>query len=87
MEVLNQGRAKDKILQQYLREAAFLAATNCCEIKVKYVRSRDNDISDTLSRYHGSKEARRKWKKQLGNDSNWQREEIPLQLYNFNCDW
>ncbi|MEW8546060.1 MAG: reverse transcriptase domain-containing protein [Candidatus Thiodiazotropha sp.] len=53
--VLNSGRAKCEILQDCLREIAFLSAISECEIRAVHLDTRSNRISDHLSRWHTDK--------------------------------
>lgn len=51
-QVVNSGKAKCEMLQNGLREIAFLAATYECEIRTVHLESKDNRISDQLSRWN-----------------------------------
>ena len=62
VEVVNSGNSKDKILQTWLRELIFIAATSQFEIYAKYIASLDNKIPDVLSRICKEEAARKKWK-------------------------
>lgn len=50
-QVINSGKAKCEILQNGLREIAFLTAFYECEIRTVYLESKANRISDHLSRW------------------------------------
>ena len=50
-QVVNSGRSKDEILQDCLREIAFLAAIHEFQIRMVHLDSMSNRISDCLSRW------------------------------------
>ena len=50
-QVVNSGKARDEILQDCLREIAFLAAVHEFQIKMVHLESKANRISDCLSRW------------------------------------
>lgn len=50
--VINTGRTKCKILQEFLREICFLAAIYEFELKTVHLTSKENRICDDLSRWH-----------------------------------
>ena len=50
-QVVNSGKARDEILQDSLREIAFLAAVHEFQIKMVHLESKANRISDCLSRW------------------------------------
>lgn len=50
--VVNSGKAKCEILQNCLRELAFLTATAECEVRAVHLDSKSNRISDHLSRWY-----------------------------------
>ena len=71
LEVINQGKAKDKTLQRYLREIAYLCTINQCEIKIRYIRSERNIIPDMLSRYYTSQQKKQQFQKKLCEHKQW----------------
>ena len=50
-QVVNSDKAKDEVLQDCLREIAFLAAVHEFQIKMVHLESKENRISDCLSRW------------------------------------
>ena len=50
--VINSGKAKCAILQDCLRELAFLSAIFECQIRTVYLNTKSNRIADHLSRWH-----------------------------------
>ena len=50
-QVVNSGKAKDEVLQDCLREIAFLAAVHEFQIKMVHLESKENRISDCHSRW------------------------------------
>lgn len=53
--VINSGRAKCEELQSCLRELAYLAALNECEVRAVHLGTNENRLSDHLSRWHLNK--------------------------------
>lgn len=57
--VINTGRAKDKLLQQCLRCLYYLLIQMDCLVRMHYIPSKENKISDALSRsFQGGQERR-----------------------------
>jgi hypothetical protein len=52
VQVFNSGRAHNQYLQECLREAAFILATNEAELKTVHIAGMDNRVPDYLSRWH-----------------------------------
>ena len=51
-QVINTGRSRCEILQAFLREICFFAATFEFELRAKHLEAVNNLISDHLSRWH-----------------------------------
>ena len=51
MMAINTGRARNELMQQCLREIAFILANNSAMIKVQYLTSTENEVADYLSRW------------------------------------
>ena len=51
-QVINTGRSRCEILQAFLREICFFAATFDFELRAKHLEAVDNLIADHLSRWH-----------------------------------
>ena len=66
VNILTYGRSKDLFLQAGMREVAFLQAVHRCELKVKYIKSHDNTISDMISRCRNSEQRKKfnKWSRE-----------------------
>lgn len=54
-QIINSGKSKSEILQDSLREICFLAACNEFELRAQHLSSKENRISDILSRWHQDK--------------------------------
>lgn len=52
--VINSGRSRCEILQDCLRELAFLSAIYECQIRAVYLDTQSNRIADRLSRWNSS---------------------------------
>ena len=52
VEVINRGKAHNKIAQEYLREIVYILANNNAALKVIYISSECNRIPDSLSRWN-----------------------------------
>ena len=83
--LLNHGRARDRILQQCLREIAFLAATYQFLIKSRHVMGIRNKIPDMLSRWYISRDSRRQFRRL--KDRPTKRVYIEDSDYKFLNDW
>ena len=59
--VINDGKARNQFTQACLREVAYLAATYQFVVKMCYISSEDNRISDWLSRWDSSDEFQAKF--------------------------
>ena len=61
LSVINRGKAHNEFTQQCLREIVYLASMNSFQIKMEYIPSEDNRISDYLSRWTLSHQYREKF--------------------------
>ena len=87
LEVINRGKAKDKLLQKFLREIAYITANYQCQIKIKYIKSELNLIPDMLSRYHTDAEKRMEFDRLHNNNPRRRRQKITQSQYQFLHDW
>ena len=86
--VLQTGRARDKILQQYVREITFLTATNYCEIHVTYVDIKSNYLADVLSRYDISTQKQQEFDALLQRNPHWTRTMVETdKQFNLDSQW
>ena len=51
-QMINSGKSRSEILQDVLKEICYLAACNECELRAQHLASKENRISDILSRWH-----------------------------------
>ena len=59
VDIINNGKTKDKLLQQLLRKLTMILSINQIWIKLIYIRSHKNILPDILSRWYNGSEARR----------------------------
>ena len=86
IHVTNGAKAKDRILQRYLREITFTLAVQQCEVKLVYVKSKMNVIPDILSRIHESHQ-QEKLHKLLSENPHWHECIVEPELMNLTYDW
>lgn len=75
VSIINSGASRAKFLQACLREIHHLCALHSVEIRAVYIKSKDNDISDSLSRMHTHPKYRERFET-LTRDINTVRQEI-----------
>ena len=85
VQIINNGSSRDMLLQQLLRELAFVAAVGEFEVVAMHVSGKNNEICDVLSRMHlGQKHIDRF--QQLRKDS-WTRTYVAKGKFRFSHDW
>ena len=87
LEVINCGKAKDKYLQKALREIVYECATNQCQIKVKYIKSKNNSLPDMLSRYGQDRSKKKEFQELLLQQPEWERCTVRWQHIEFTHGW
>lgn len=65
--VINSGRSKCSILQDCLREIAFLSAISECQIRAVYLDTKSNRLADILSRWDKNEYYRQEFFKLTSN--------------------
>lgn len=84
--VINSGKAKCEILQNGLRELAFLAAIYECEIRAVHLNSEENRLADHLSRWYTSERHKHEFF-QLTKDLILKEWEVSDKLFEFINNW
>lgn len=84
--MINSGRAKCEILQDCLRELAFLAAVNEYEIKTVHLDTRSNRLADHLSRWYTNDHHKQQFYL-LTNTYNLIEYQVQEDLFEFINDW
>lgn len=85
-QVINSGKAKCEMLQECLREIAFLAAVNEFQVRMVHLSSETNRISDNLSRWDLDASHRLRFF-ELVNAYNLTEYEVSDTHFNFNHTW
>lgn len=58
---VNSGRSKNRLMQACLRELHHVCSLHSCEIRLRYIRSRENTIPDCLTRWDQGQRYRKKF--------------------------
>ena len=82
---INSGRLRDEFTLRCLREIAWLSAKNEFLLRAQYIRSSDNEIPDSLSRWYKSSEQRRRFRRLT--DRSWKRRSVTINDQKFMADW
>ena len=85
VEVIRDGNARDRILQQQLRLLMFEAATGRYELVPYYIMGKRNIIPDLLSRIHLSEKIKAKFQEYKQLD--WKEMEVQEEMFNLHCSW
>ena len=86
IHTVNGGKCRDKIMQKYLREIAYVLAINQSEIKLKYIKSECNIIPDILSRYTDAT-YRTRFNNLLQQHPDWMEKKVEAQHLNNTYVW
>ena len=85
LQIINNGKAKDKLLQQLLRQLMFELASHQAEIIVHYVPTKENVIPDILSRWTTDQKYQQKFY-ELKED-HWQEYHVLPHMFELNSTW
>lgn len=84
--VVNTGAARDGLLQQLVREVAFVAATGQFEVRLQYIASASNTLPDLLSRWGEGEQIHSRFAACIAGQS-MQRICMPASLFDFIPNW
>ena len=85
MWAVNSGKSKDKFMLKCIREIAWISAKKDFLLRLEHLAGSSNTISDSLSRWYSSAEARRKFKQLTGNK--WKRKSVSPEMFKFVSNW
>ena len=85
VDTLSGQFSRDVLLQQWMRECAFVCAVGKFEIIVKYINTKDNVGPDLLSRKHKTQNFDKKFNELVGGNIIF--EEVDLNLFNVSSTW
>ena len=86
VNLINKGRARDRILQDCMREVVYLASMHDYWIRAEYIESKSNELPDLLSRWTFNRSARRNFR-QKNSIHKLNRRFASLSLLTFQHDW
>ena len=85
-QIINSGKSKSEILQDSLREICFIASCYEFELRAQHLSSRENRISDILSRWHLDESNENRFKN-LTEDYILQEYYVTEDMFSFVNDW
>lgn len=86
VHVINYGRAKDKFLQDCLRELIMICCCNSIEIEAKHVSTHLNVLPDILSRWYHGAEYRRRFRRLTANKG-YKKQYVKPEMFQFVNQW
>lgn len=86
VQCVNSGRTKDEFMQKCLREIVFLSAMGGYEVRMSYISTSDNGISDALSRWYDGMEHRRRFRR-LTVGMNLKQIRLKSTHFQWSCVW
>ena len=85
-QIINSGKSKSEILQDSLREICFIASCYEFELRAQHLSSKENRISDILSRWHLDESNENRFKN-LTEDYILQEYYVTEDMFSFANDW
>ena len=87
VQVLHGSRARNDVLQLYLREITYVLATNNCEMSISYIESKMNKKPDMLSRYYSDRKLAEEFQQLISANPQWERTMIADEMFNPQLHW
>ena len=83
---INKGKTKHKVMQELMREIAYVSAVKQFWVRAEFIPTLKNEIPDALSRWYQSSEHRRRFKR-LTSKSKINRRYINPVMFNMTYFW